>query len=342
MLLVHISVQAGSPYASFSSDNYSQAFTIQALIDGEPQAPKSGDSIYSFNRFSSGWKTGLWSIGVSTRYDGIIRHSKDAALLYYQDKAKIPVDSGQQYSYLLRADILQSTGLSFGLEKQFNSPFKVAALSHIYTTSQLTSGTISGNIGLNGRQLNGNLDVEYRYEEDKLFDRPIGKEPTGTGYSLDIDVTADFQPWQLRLTIIDLLHRVYWEDAPTTVAQVSPNTQAIDANGLLQVSPVIRGRESNQDFVQRLPMRSSLSLSKTFKQRHATTAAVKSIDNRYYPRLSYAYQLSTRQNLEVGYETKSRSIYAAWQLSKFKLGVSLDNSFNKAHRALLNISYNVE
>jgi|GEM_PF-4120876 len=342
LLLTTSTALADAPYIEFSSDSYSPAFTIQALIDGEPNTPKSGDSIYSFNRFSAGWRTKHWSIGVSTRYDGIIRHSPDAALLYHQDKAKVPIDKDQQYDYHLRADILQSTGLSLGLEKQVNPILKVAARGHVYKTSQLTNGAISGNIGLNGAQLNGGLNVNYRYEEDKLFDRPISVQPTGTAYSLDIDITADLEPWLLQLEITDLIHRAYWEDAPTTIAHASPNTQAVDANGLLQVSPVIRGREFNQDFMQRLPMRSSASVSRSIAKEHSITAKVKSIDNRYYPKLSYGHQFDAEQNLEIGYETKARSIHISWQLSQFRVGLSLDNSFNKAHRALLNINYNID
>lgn len=65
----------------------------------------------------------------------------------------------------------------------------------------------------------------------------------------------------LDLKVRDLLARMYWKDAPRTIAIADTNTKQFDADGFVIFNPAISGLEINEDFIQKLPRKIYFSSS---------------------------------------------------------------------------------
>ncbi|MCG6937895.1 MAG: hypothetical protein LJE83_06935 [Gammaproteobacteria bacterium] len=249
-------------YVSLESFSYSEPMAVKAVVNDKWDATlHPGEVAFSTDRIEFGVAWQQWSLGVLRRYDYYYEFTPDTAYLKYSVENHQDLISGQQLDIYLSANMLIANGLSLGFTQTVhNASFAIKA-SYL-RAKDLTSGWLAGNatvVADNDYDLN--FDVDYYYSEDRLFDREVAA-PDGNGFTLDFNIDWHLQNWDFNLDVKDLLARIYWKDAPRTIAVGNTDTKNYDENGFLIFDPAISGIETNQDYTQTLPRKIHFSTAR--------------------------------------------------------------------------------
>jgi hypothetical protein len=229
-----------------------------------------GDVAFSVDRMEVGIVIDSWRIGYISRYDYYFEYSPDTAELINASKNKLPLTPGAHYDLYLYANTLVSKGLRIEYRQRYKDLSYGFAVSYL-KGSRFSNGTIRGDaVSLSDKDYDFNFDVDYYYSQDKLFDRQV-EQPQGRGYALDLDLS-----WQvgdrlrLGLRADDILARMFWRDAPRTIATATSDTKEFDSSGYVRYKPVISGLETSQNYVQNIPRKLFLSADYTIRQYDVT------------------------------------------------------------------------
>lgn len=240
-------------YFLLESFSFSEPVAIKALAQDEWDTKLyDGDRAFSTDLIEAGigWKQ--WRFGIFRRYDYFYEFTPDTAFLKHSAENNLDLTPGEQLDIYLSANALIANGLSLSFTHVINNASFGIKASYL-KAQKLTSGSLAGKaqvVAENDYDLN--FDVDYYYSEDKLFDREVAA-PGGDGFAIDINIDWHMQQWDFNLAIRDLLSRIYWRDAPRTIATGNTDTKDYDENGFLKFNPVISGLETNQDYTQTLP-----------------------------------------------------------------------------------------
>ncbi len=249
--LVH--AEEFSTYVLFDSFAYSEPVAIKAIVDDWDAPLHTGDIAFAFARAEIGAGWNQWRLGVFRRYDYYYEFSPDTAYLKHRSENNLPLNTGEQLDIYLKANTIVANGLSLSHTLTLSEVDLGIRVSYL-KGKVLTSGSLSGNAEvLAENDYDLEFDVDYFYSEDELFDREV-IGPDGDGYSIDINI--DWSPgdnWNFNLTANDLLAKIFWKNAPRTIATGSTDTKEFDENGYVVFNPVISGLETNQDYTQTLP-----------------------------------------------------------------------------------------
>ena len=258
-------VEASTAGVYFLLDGFahSESKSIKSITDSNWNVElQPGDVSFSVDRAEIGISLGHWQLGYIKRYDYYFEYSPETADGIHKVKNKTPLTPGEQYDLFLDANTLVSDGLRLTFNQQYGTSFSYG-ISVSYLRGELfTDGALSGQAeALSDREYEFGFDVDYYYSEDKLFDRVV-EPPQGHGYA--VDLVFDWQlskKLKLGFQAYDLLTRMYWENAPRTIAVASSDTKEFDEDGYAIYNPVISGLETNQDYVQEIPRKIFLSAS---------------------------------------------------------------------------------
>ncbi|NOX75456.1 MAG: hypothetical protein GXP17_02335 [Gammaproteobacteria bacterium] len=257
LLLASVTCVSAADYRSYTqiqSISYSQPIAIQSMVR-EWQPPfKGGSKAFTYNRAEVGMRWGNWQFGILERYDYLLEFSPQTAELFNLTESRLPLEAGREYELRIKARQQRSRGVRLGYRQKFSSKFSVEVAASYLQGKSLTDGSIRGSA-----QVTANNDYEFQFETDYFYSRDVLFErdvapPKGSGYSTDI--LFDWRPgerFQAQLSIVDLLGKIFWENAPYTVATASSATKIYDENGYVRYAPAISGRESNRNFTQVLP-----------------------------------------------------------------------------------------
>jgi len=244
-----------SSYFLLESYSYSEPIAISSVLSNEWDAElHDGDVAFSTDRIELGvgWKQ--WRLGVFRRYDYYYEFTPDTVLLKYSAENNLDLTPGQQLDIHLSANTLIANGLSLAFAHSINDVGFAIKASYL-KGKKLTSGSLTGKADvISENDYDLNFGVDYFYSEDKLFDRVV-EAPEGNGYAIDIMIDWRLQNWDFNLDVRDLLAKIYWQDAPRTIATGNTDTKDFDENGFLIFDPVISGIETYQDYTQTLPRR---------------------------------------------------------------------------------------
>ncbi len=247
-------------YLQADSLSFSDTVPVRGYFNDWRSPFHSGQRALTYNYAEAGVVEGRWSLGVVARYDEYLRFSPDTADLYYRIANHLPLPPGRHYLVDLNARQFAANGLRLGVLLPVRPSLDIGlGLSYLQGT-QLTDGTLRGAADvINAMDYNYNLAVDYNYSEDHLFKRQVDT-PTGRGYSLDLSMNWRTDKLVARLRVTDLLGRLYWHNAPYTLATATSNTKSYGADGYLIINPTVSGYEGNHSFSQRLPTRAHLDL----------------------------------------------------------------------------------
>ena len=248
------------PYTTLQSINYSQPISLASML-GEWNPPfKGGDKALTFNKAEIGVMGNGWQFGIFKRYDYFLKFSRSTAELYYLTENHLPLEAGKNYPLRIEARHQLSRGLRLGFQRNISPSLKVGLAASYLQGMELVDGKLDGNaVSTGDKDYDFQFDVDYTYSRDVLFERHT-PAPQGDGYSLDLKL--DWRPTMRftgRLTVIDLLGKLYWKDAPYTVATASSDTKTYDSDGYVRYKALISGYESNKDYVQKLPRKIFIS-----------------------------------------------------------------------------------
>lgn len=254
MFPAYVGANEYRPYMAVQSIFYSEPVAIKSMMD-EWQGPfKRGNKAFTYNKVEAGVRWGNWQLGVLKRVDYQLEFSPGTAELVYRIENRLPLEVGREYELRIKALHNYSQGLRLAYQHKLSSRINVGVAASYLKGKALTDGAIQGHARVLGeKDYDFQFDADYFYSRDVLFERDV-TSPNGDGYSLGFSV--DWQPnkfFTARLDIIDLVGRMFWDNAPFTVAEASSDTRTFDEEGYVRYEPVISGLESNRNFTQILP-----------------------------------------------------------------------------------------
>jgi len=238
----------------FSRVSYSEPVALKFML-GERQAPFSkGSKAFTYNKAEVGFRWGNWQLGILERLDYQLEFSSETAELIYLAENRLPLEVGREYELRIKAQHNYSRGLRLAYRHKFSSRINVGLGASYLQGKALTDGTIQGSAQVTAeRDYDFQFDTDYSYSRDILFERNVAP-PSGNGYSLDLNI--DWRPnkyFTAQLDVVDLVGKMFWDNAPFTTATASSETKIFDEEGYVRYNPAISGLESNKNFTQTLP-----------------------------------------------------------------------------------------
>lgn len=312
LLLINVQSYAADEWrfeTQLTSYSVSKLIPIKSLADdtwaGEYQA---ADNIFTSSRGDIAIGKGEWLVGVSNRFDYFGRFSKDTGRYFYLDKNKIDQPDNQALDIYLNVEHAQSHGAFIQYDNQWNDITYAIRLNY-WHSEKVLSGTIDGNVNTETEQkLSGQLNFDYNYDEDTIFDRLTPDYIDGAGYSMDVDIA-----WQvnetvdLSLKMKDIAHRIQWKQVYHTQAKLdrAPDKEIS--------TPSLSGIENNEDYTQRFKQQTYFQLGYLFDTGRAF-GGTDYINNKHHTYLGF------ERNLFKGAVTASIAYYPDTKSVKLGLG----------------------
>jgi hypothetical protein len=330
------------PYADIQSITYSQPISIASML-GEWNPPfKGGDRALTYNKAELGVMGNGWQLGVFKRYDYLLTFSRQTARLYYLTDNHLPLEPGTQFPLRIEAHQQLSRGLRLGFNRRLSASLKIGLAASYLQGQALIDGKLKGNALVTAAtDYDFQFDTDYTYSRDVLFERHV-RAPQGDGYSLDLKLD-----WQAnerlhgQLGIVDLIAKIYWNNAPYTTATASSATKTYDEDGYVRYQPSISGYESNQDFVQDLPRKIFLSAQYQWSRDRELLAEVQDLSIRRFTSIGMGWRQSADSRLQALYNITARALSLRYLHKQLRLEVGSDHwDVNQARYFVLQIGYN--
>lgn len=321
----------------FSSENYSESFSILDLYNDDPSFVKKGGSMYSHTEFSLNYRFTLtnskqhsYSVGYFNRYDLQAQHSNGAAKLYYASNYNSE-DEELALSLKLELNILSSQGLRLGYQWDFNENASWLVYLDIGQGEQLMTADVNGSLQQNlssssqVSSLEGDVRLDYYYQNYPVYSRKV---KPAKGQVLALSTQFDFNTEASRHSFLlkDLYFLARWPDAPHTANQI--NTQRVLArdDGSFNIRPLGSGREDFKSLDQRLVMR----IFSAHELRNITRNDDIVIDiNRVYLsdqiKVGWQRRLSKQQLWQLKYSVLTPAIEVALRSSSFSFNLNVDH-----------------
>lgn len=248
------------PYLHVESMSYSQPVSIQAAISQWHGDFYGGTRQWSFNTLEAGVEMANWSLGAFYRRDYDLRFSRDTAEAYYLTQNHQKLTAGRTYRIDLRASSFSAKGVRATWRFRPSGGWHMRVGVSLFQASDLIDGSLQGDLSaLDANSYDYRAGVDYHYSRDYLFKRQVAP-PTGLGSSLDFGFSGELSPWiRVHGHVTDLLGRIWWKDAPYTVATAnSSHREYYDSQGNVHFNPLVSGYEGISDsYVQNLTPRFS-------------------------------------------------------------------------------------
>lgn len=330
-----------SLFTRLDSFSYSDSAPIDQVVhnfEGDPI--DSGEVAFTHNIVEIGGSYNNFELSVFQRYDYHLDFSSDTALLVYQDKNDLPVSANRTYNLDLDANHIRARGLKLGYRWDLSPQLYIKLAASYLQADALLDGDLKGLITTSDTSYSGELQLDYNYSEDQLFDQ-IVEEPDGKGYALDV-----YAHWQvseqftLDVALEDLTSRITWDDAPFTRAQVTSNTVSYDSDGFLDVSPALTFTQAYRDDHQRLPMRALVSGIFSNSTHYATVVRWRRVGETDFPSLGVRYLLSSKGYWQINYDFEAKSVGLGYRYGAFQFSLAADKTDWEEARALgLSLQY---
>lgn len=331
------------PYTTLQSVTYSQPVSIDAMLDEWGPPFKGGDKALTYNKVEVGVAGQTWHLGVLSRYDYLMTFSNQTAELYYLTKNHLPLDTGKTYALNIEVHQQFSRGLRLGFQHQITSSINAGISLSYLEGIALTDGAINGSaLVTDDKDYDFNFDVDYVYSRDALFSREV-QSPQGKGYSFDIKL--DWQANEAlsgQLTVIDLLGRIFWDNAPYTIATASSSTKTYDADGYVRYKPLASGLEANRNFTQRLPRKIFASASCLWNEETELLVEMQDFEIARFTSIGAGWKFSERIRFQGLFNITANALTLRYQQQKLRFEIGSDNYWN-IHRGRyfnLLLSYN--
>lgn len=242
------------PYMVVKSVSYSEPVALEFML-GEQQVPfKGGNKAFTYNKAEVGFRWGSWQFGFLKRFDYQLAFSSETAELIYLAENRLPLEVGREYELRIKAKHNYSRGLRLAYKHRFSSRINVGLAASYLQGKAFTDGSIQGSARVTAENnYDFQFDADYFYSRDILFERDVDA-PNGNGYSLDLNI--GWQPnkyFTAQLEIVDLVGKMFWDNAPFTTVVASSNTKTFDDEGYVRYEPAVSGFGSNKNFTQTLP-----------------------------------------------------------------------------------------
>lgn len=276
LLLAMVALTTGSPLSQantristeFSSFSVAEAQSVYQTMKDWKGKQHRGNYAATFDKFAVSAHWNAWTLSLFSRFDYRLKFSNDTARLFYEDKNKISPQQARQYKVDLDVVHHVSKGAGFAYTFQPHTSLTLTPQLSLFESGDLLDGRLKGIASYSDDgESSAELALDYYYEEDKIFDRPLDDAPQGRGYALDLGLTWNIdEQWTLALQTSDLYARIDWKEAPFTTARSRAAPLATDDPFEYYKQATISGVESFDRFRQHLPMRLESRISYALPQ----------------------------------------------------------------------------
>ncbi len=250
------------PFIEASSFSYADQMPIYAFDnDLKGDFPSDGRYTFSRNQLESGFRYRGVEFSQFSRFDYYFRTNADTFALFYWDKNKVdfPVDS--LFDVYLHVQKVELAGYKLGYHWQLHPSMKVFFAARYFESDDVLFGQISGRLWQTSKRPYGDLNLDYIYTEDTIFDRPLTPPAKGSGYGFDLGWIWQLTPeFEAELWLEDVGSRINWRHAPHTRAEMVSNRNRVGPDGKPYKVPTLQAFESFIDRTQPLPQHSRMQL----------------------------------------------------------------------------------
>ena len=335
ILLIILPVHAVRADAYFSVDTfaYSEPVPVDAMINKWNKHFSRGEDALTYNRIELGFTYQGFGIGVLKRYDIALEFSKDTSEFYYLTDNKLPLPVGKQYELDLQVKQTFSDGIRVNRTFQLNPQLKTNVGFSYLRGLWLMQGRMKGNATVVGdKDYDFNFDVNYVYSEDALFDRNVDK-PNGQGFSIDVDIDWKITDATMaHLQVLDLLARMYWDNAPVTTATATSSTKSYDDDGYVIYNPALSGYEKYKDYTQKLPPKITAELTHQLQSEYSMLLRSRIYETRSFYQLGLQYSFNDEYSARALYMLEVKAVTLAFQSKYFRCLLTTDSfQFDETH-----------
>jgi hypothetical protein len=189
--------------------------------------------------------------------------TSDTTRFYHAEKNNTPLVAGERYQLGLSLQQIDYSRLSAGRHFTFNhgkTDWRVDL--GVLAGHQFIDGNLTGEaIAIDSQDYDFSFAIDYQYSDDPLFERPMNESVRGLGLAVDVALEHDLSEYaSLYLDINNVLSGLWWGQAGSTNGAASSERKTRDSNGFVTFDPIFRGRETNRDFVSKLPLLAQVKL----------------------------------------------------------------------------------
>lgn len=324
-------------YARTDAFAYSEPVSIEAAVDDWKGHFHGGKRQWAYLWAEAGVRTEQFSLGALYRHEISLRFDKETAEAYHLISNDLPLPQGRHYALYLDAMRFSATGLRSAWTIRPTTQLQLTLGASLLEARHLQRGELTGSatvVAENEYAFHGQVD--YRYEEDLLFDRAV-ERPDGRGWSLDLALRWSVpEKLDIALHITDAAGKIQWQDVPYTLADARSQRTGVDDKGFVKVDPVLNGTESYEGrYIQRLQPRYQLRVSAPLAETYQGQARV----NCQYGHCLYGVGLE-RKRLSILYWPQFRGVELRFAGSRYYVAL-ISDALQLSEMQVLSLSFGV-
>jgi hypothetical protein len=321
----------------FSSESYSESFSLLDLYEDDPSFVKKGASLYSHTELSMEYrfsfdqlKAHSYLIGYFKRYDYQAKHSNGAAQLYFVSQHDTENET-LALDLELKFDTLSSQGLRLGYQWDFHQNASWLVYFDLGQGDQLLSANVDGYLEQNlsdsaqGDSLAGDIRLDYYFQRDPIYSRSVNPAK-GQVFAVSSQLDFNTDVSRHRILLKDLYFLASWPDAPYTQNEINSQRVQTRDDGSFNIRPLGSGRESFSSLDQTLAMRiySQHELNNSWGE-YDFVMDVNRIYLTNQVNLGLQKRISKQQYWQLKYSILDPAVEATWQGSNISFKLRVDH-----------------
>lgn len=314
-------------YAEIHTFNHGGPLPLRQLINDLKGSVFPGTDEHALSHLD--WEVGTqlrsgWGVGIFFRHDYYTHFSPDTVRLMHQDKNDLPVETNQHYDLWLSIHHVRADGVRLHMPQAKGDSLQFGLSVSLFHATGLIDGEISGEINTTTNSFGGLVELDYRYDRDRLLDR---KADSPKGWGLGIDLEVQWQATQqldVHLQLKDIAAQIRWEQAPYTTAQLTSSTVNFDENGFIETTPALSGFEGYKTYTQKLPLQSTLQISYRMSDLYGLHLVDEVYSTEHFPSIG-ASHWSGGDRYNLAWQLRSQALQIGWQNEALRLKITLDH-----------------
>ncbi len=325
------------------SQNKSYATSFQTFIANDPVSvealfndwegdfhPKDGTNLaLESSRFDIGavLKNNLY-IGYTYRHDVFISASHDLTVLNKLIKNKLDLPIDKNFDLSLDIEGFEAQGIVLAKEFTFTlneeSSLSVSLSTSFLYASNMQDGTLSGVASVSSKKdYDFYATSKYFYTHNYLYDLSVDRS-YGLGFTTHMTLAYQYNDFSMLFIANDIFGRIYWDNLPYSYVEMSSANKYYDKDGYVHYNPTIWGYETQENFVQELPLKLHVQASYIIVDKYAISAGMQYMYETSLPFAELSYMPDDGELYYMSYESRFGSTTLGMQYHNISVSLSAD------------------
>jgi len=331
LFLVFVSSNVSSnevtPFVRASFFYNTEPIGYKAFIDDWDDHFWGGRKAIGLTSLELGTKLDRWQFTLFQRSVSYLKFHAETAEVLYLINNKLPLSPDRRYRVDLEVKHMLADGVKINREVLNTTKFGWNVGVALLSGRKILDGTLIGYVSAKTESDYDfdNINLDYYYSVDKIFNHEA-KNPLGQGISLD--TSFEWKPneqFKANWFIGDLFAFIDWQAAPTTIAQLESDNKTFDENGYVKIDPILKGRQSEKDFRQYLPLYSNLSTETKLTQYTSLLLGIKYTYVKSFADIGVAFSHLNNLDIQTSYVLNVQAFSVAISNNYFNMRIALDD-----------------